>query len=215
MSRKNKKARSREDLKHELTEQVMLLRHACEHYDQGFEAIGKHIALSLRVLLHQHGQSRALLEQLGLRDGWFYDSAGPLNPRNLLSECNLVLIHMTDKDAQYQPLCAAGGGPILPQKRRFYDWWNTPVCKDTTGAVFNRQELIQNVANTDGGAHVDPALEEQYMRLSRENGLGWFFGNGKIERALSGRPELACMRQIADEVLKTLEERAPQYCKHS
>ena len=77
--------------------------------------------------------------------------------------------------------------------------------------MFNRRELIQNVANTDGGAHVDPELDEGYMRFSRENSLGWVVGEDNIEEALKGRPELACMRQIAHEVLISLKEKAPEY----
>lgn len=211
MTRNNRKPRPKADFERELVEQVSLLRASCAQYDQGLEAVGKHIALSLRVLLHHRGQSRALLEQLGLRDGWFYASAPPLNPRNLLSECNLVVMHLSGQDGRYVPLCSTGGGPWPPQRIRFVDWWNAPVCKDTTGAMFCRRELVQHVADTDGGAHVDPELDEHYMRLSRENGLGWIFGNGSVERAFSGRPELACMRQISFEVLTTLEERAAKY----
>jgi hypothetical protein len=77
--------------------------------------------------------------------------------------------------------------------------------------VFSRQELINNIANTDGGAHVDPKLDEAYMELSRANSLGWVFGNGNLEEAFKGRPELACMRQITYEVLITLKEKNLEY----
>ncbi|MGC2803329.1 MAG: hypothetical protein WCA41_15965, partial [Candidatus Acidiferrum sp.] len=59
--------RTSAELERELSEQLQLLRHACSAYDEGLEAIGKHIALSIRVLVHHHGQSNSLLHQLGLR----------------------------------------------------------------------------------------------------------------------------------------------------
>ena len=80
------------------------------------------------------------------------------------------------------------------------------MLKAQQGKTFCRRDLILNVADTDGGAHVDPYLDEAYMGLSRKNSLGWIFFNGNIEEAFRGRPELACMRQIAEEVLITLRE---------
>src|SRR5690606_31368459 len=99
--------RPRDELKRELAEQLELLRHSCQAFDRGLEAVGKHIALSLRVLLHQHNRSRALLEQLSLRDRRFYDSAGPLSPTNLMTECNLIVMQLSPGGSRYMPLIAA------------------------------------------------------------------------------------------------------------
>lgn len=52
---KKRVARSRADLEQELTDQISLLKNACQSYDSGLEAIGKHIALVLRVLFHHRG----------------------------------------------------------------------------------------------------------------------------------------------------------------
>ncbi|MEZ8012040.1 MULTISPECIES: hypothetical protein [Vibrio] len=211
MSKKSRVSRSKEDLKIELKEQLQILQHACKSYDDGLEAIGKHIALSLRVLLHHHGQSRSLLEQLGLRNKRFFDSAGPLSPTNLLTECNLVGGTVNSSGGSYTPLVQMGGGPIPPRKVEFSKWWNEPVLKDNRGRTFSRRELVNNVANTDGGAHVDPSLEESYMDLSRRNSLGWNFSDGNVEEAFKGRAELACMRQIAHELMISIENNAPAY----
>ncbi len=211
MVRKKRVARSREDLEKELRDQLWLLQNACGSFDKGHPATGKHIALSLRVLLHHRGQSRALLEQLGLRNQRFYDSAGPLNAGNLLTECDLVGCRISGNGAEYIPLVQMGAPPIPPNKLRFVDWWNNPVLKDNQGRTYCRRELVENVANTDGGAHVDPDLEEAYMDLSRNNSLGWLFSSGDIEEVLGGRPELACIRQIAHELLLTLKEESPEY----
>lgn len=206
MAKPKRVQRPKDELKKELGEQLQLLRHSCHTFDSGLETVGKHISLSLRVLLHHHGQSRALLDQLGYRSGHFFDSAGPLNPRNLLTECNLVAMRLSNTGASYLPLIATGGDPLPMRPVPFAKWWNEPVLKDNRGRTFCRRELVLNVADTDGGAHVDPELEEAYMAISRKNSLGWMFTDGKVESALAGRPELACMRQIAHEVLSTIHQ---------
>lgn len=210
MAKSARVARPKGEIERELIEQVNLLEHACSSYDSGLEAIGKHIALSLRVLLHHRGSSQALLEQLGLRNGHFYDTAGPLNPRNMLTECNLVMIRHSEGVVRYLPLVAAGEAPKPPRLIPFATWWNEPVLKDNRRRLLSRRELVGNVADTDGGAHVDPELEESYMDLSRNNSLGWVFQNNDIMEPLKGRPELACMRQIAEEVMLTLRRRHPR-----
>lgn len=215
MARMKRAQRPKDELKRELVEQLQLLRHSCQAFDNGLEAVAKHISLSLRVLLHHHGQSRALLDQLGLRDGRYLTSASTLNPRNLLTECNLILMRADATGARYLPLIAAGALPFPLQGIPFVNWWNDPVLKDNRGRTFCRRELVLNVADTDGGAHVDPELEEAYMAISRENSLGWVFSTAAGASALEGRPELACMRQIAHELLSTIHQFAPEFSQHA
>jgi len=210
MAKNNRRARPVSDLRRELQDQVTLLAHACKSFDSGIKPIGKHIALSLRVLLHHHGKSQSLLQQLGLRSNRFMDTAGDLNPKNLLTDCPLCLTRLSSGGAEYLALCEAGGGPLPPRWIQFPDWWIKPVIKDNKGRYFNRLELVTNVADTDGGAHVDPELDEAYMELSRENSLGWIFTSGGISIPMGG-PELPCVRQIAHEVLETLKVQAKNH----
>lgn len=219
MSKPRRVARPKSELKAELVEQLQLLRQACQSFDSGFEPIGKHIALILRVLLHHKGQSRSLLDQLELRSGRFFDSAGALHAGNLLTECNLVAHRFTDTSGSYVPLILAGFPPVPMKPIVFVDWWNNPVLKDNCGRTFCRRELVAHVADTDGGAHVDPELDEAYMAISRSNSLNWEFVSGNSIDSLmkakgvafGGRPELACMRQIAHELLCTIHEFVPEF----
>lgn len=216
MAKRKRVQRPTDELKRELAEQLQLLRHSCQLFDSGLEAVGKHIALSIRVLVHEHGASRALLAQLGFRSIRLYDSAGPLDPRNLLPECKLVLMRFSATGARYLPVIAAG--EPLPQPMKpvsFLDWWNRPVLKDDKDRTFCRRELVLHVANTDGGAHVDPKLDEAYMAISRANSLGWIFQRGDIVKALDGRPELACMRQIAHELLSSIHRFLPEFSAYA
>ena len=207
MTRNHRRARPASDLRRELQDQVTLLAHACKSFDSGLKASGKHIALSLRVLLHHHGKSQALLQQLDLRSSLFMDTAGDLNPNNLLTDCPLCLTRLSSAGAEYLALCEAGGGPLAPRWISFTDWWIKHVIKDNKGRYFNRLEIVTNVADTNGGAHVDPELDDAYMALSRENSLGWIFTSGGISIPMGG-PELPCVRQIGHEVLETLKVHA-------
>lgn len=216
MSKRNRVQRPKGELQKELVEQLLLLKHSCAAFDQGLEAVGKHIALSIRVLIHQHGQSRALLDQLGVRPSYFLDSAGPVNANNLLPELNLVLMRISSSGpSSYLPVIASGGLPVPMRLIRFQDWWNNPVLKDKQGRKLSRRDLVLHVANTDGGAHVDPELDKAYMDISRNNSLGWVVTDGNIEKALEGRPELASMRQIAHELLSTIHRFVPAFRAHS
>lgn len=198
---------SRSDLVNELNAQVTLLVHACHSFDQGLNPIGKHIALSLRVLLHHHGQSRALLEQLDVRSKKFLDTAGKLNPKNLLTDCNLCAMRLGGESSQYYPTCVVGGSPIPVRWLPFAEWWSQAVIKDSQGRFFSRRDLVSNVADTDGGGHVDPDLDEAYMDLSRKNSLAWVVVRGDLESPFP-EPTMPCLRQIAHEVLETLRVKA-------
>ena len=204
MLREPRIARTLGDLERELIDQLQLLRRDCEQYDSSFEPAGKRIALCLRVLLHHHGQSKSLLHQLGLRSGQFLDTAGPLKPDNHAPEFKLVAIEMSSQSVRFLPLIATGGNPENERMVPFEEWWTEPVMKDAKQALFSRKDLVSQVADTDGGAHVDPDLTETYMALSRQNSIGGTFQRGKLTLPLEGRIELACMRQIAHEALSTL-----------
>jgi hypothetical protein len=65
--------------------------------------------------------------------------------------------------------------------------------------------LVLGLAHTDGGAHVDPELEEAYAELSRDNSLGLTFYQND-ERLPDTSPVPANVRQIAFEVEKTILE---------
>jgi hypothetical protein len=205
--KKNRVPRSKADLRAELKDQLQLLELHCQTYDDGREAVAKHIATSLRVLLHHHGSSNSLLEQLALRGGYFKDSSTDFSRKNLLPIHNLIALRMSGDEVTYVP----SGRPAV-RGTLFAEWWNGPVIRDNRKREFTRREIVAHVADTDGGAHVDPGLEEAYMDLSRNNSLGWVYGaDGNPEAPAKGRPELACIRQIASEVLATLRSKAPQF----
>jgi len=40
--------------------------------------------------------------------------------------------------------------------------------------IFTRRKIVLELSDTDGGAHVDAGLKDDYFALSRDNSLGWF-----------------------------------------
>jgi hypothetical protein len=88
-------------------------------------------------------------------------------------------------------------------------WWDGMfVIKDKEGNTFMRKDLILEVAETDGGVHIDPSLKESYVKLSRLNSINWHYYNGE-EKEFENNPVLASVRQIAHEVIKTLKGEFP------
>lgn len=194
-----------------------MLENACNSYDSGLKPSGKHIALILRVLLHHHKQSQSLFQQLNLRTKRFLDTTEPFNTNLLTPYCPLCVVDVIGSN--YIPLCLTQ----FPSPMRwipFPEWWNNCVVKDNKGHSFSRRELILNIADTDGGAHDDPELDENYMKLSRENSLGWHHVEGNsIDEIMKSQgssssftgPELPCVRQIAHEILVTLKTKAKDF----
>jgi hypothetical protein len=108
------------------------------------------------------------------------------------------------------------GPPPYSRQKPFAEWWNDPVTKDSTGAIFARSNYVLACAHKEGGAHVDPALDAEWAGLTRNNTLNWHThyqgigvaigptaASGGIEVPL-GNPALATVRQIAYEIDQTL-----------
>jgi hypothetical protein len=112
------------ELQRQLGEQLELLRLVCYNFDEGHEVVAKHIAVSVRVLVHDTGASHSLLSQLGMKDIGYVDTAHPFDPDNLLSYFGLISIEMGPGGTRYiPPLDGRGTGRRL----RFQAWWFAPV----------------------------------------------------------------------------------------
>ena len=209
MKNRRKISKTPEEIKVDLMDQLELLEMHCNTYDSGNDVVGKHIAVILRTLFHEgSGRSRSLLKLAGIRDISWIDSSHGLHTDNNISECSLLLMRITNgKGGEYRPNCFSEYKIEDYRYRLFPDWWSMPVILDDDKNIFTRSEIVAYVADTDGGAHVDAELDEEYKNLRRPNYLGWnYFQNGNSE-AFSGKIELICMKQIAFEVLYTLRNK--------
>lgn len=205
------------DLEAQLEEQLRFLESSAAAFDAGEAAEAKRIALATRLLLHDHGQSKSLLGQLGRKvTTRFWDSAQPRHPDDL-SGIYHGLIGMwvpsgSDTGPGFDYLAPLDTlPPEIGRYVEFDTWWNAPVFVVGNDVSISRADLVLAVANTDGGAHVDAALDRAYAALSRKNALGFTAHYGVAVRAC-GAPHLAAVRQIAHEILKALR---PGYRKVS
>lgn len=207
-------AKTPSDLKAELLEQIEFMRDSCRNYDSGKVAEGKRIALAMRILLHDKGRNtRALLSQLSIKESLSYCSFGDVchNPERMIL-CNALSMNFS-----------AGAAPSLapnlwppPNRLKFIDWWNGIQLK-THAVSLTRSDIVLSVADTDGGAHVDPDLRGGYATLAKENGIGWITDGhgmqyvnseeiGAAGHPIDGKHELMFIRQIAHELLSTFDE---------
>ncbi len=208
-----KYVQTRDELLGHLKDQIAFMKQSASSYDKGFEDEAKRLAVVIRVLVHDTSNSTSLLTLLNKKNMKFYDSALPYDPKNLLPYNGLIMMRLsTNQGASYvAPL--GGGAPVRSRVRKitFNAWWKgTFVIKDKYGKTFTRKDLILNTSNTDGGAHVDPELDVAYANLSRFNSLGWKVFRNDIEDDFRNSPVLPSVRQIAHEVLKTLNDEFPE-----
>jgi len=195
-----KRPRTRQDLEDLLSEQFAFLEASAESFDKGFEGEAKRLALAIRILLHDTSTSQSLLGQLSRKSGPHWDSSLSSVPGNRLPEAGLVYIAMGGKEPKY--VAMLDNVPMMRQVP-FDAWWNSTIFVDDRGETRSRRDIILTAANQDGGAHIDPSLDESYGRLSRDNSLCMVASvDGAAPRPLLG-PEKAAIRQIAHEVLKS------------
>lgn len=198
------------EIEKQLRHQISFLISSCKLYDEGCHAEAKRLATSLRILFHETRKSKSLLGQLRLKNISWLDSSSPYDPENQVSHVGLTKIKFTPGRIP----CLIPKG--LPQKKvriEFNKWWSNPVIVAVAGIdkiFFSRQNIVLNVADTDGGAHVDPEIEDVYNEISRKNGVGF---NAIVDSTKYPMlyPEMPCLRQIAHEVLLSLFENAPYY----
>jgi hypothetical protein len=206
---------SKQDLEEQLKQQIGFLISSCHSYDQGKHPEAKRIATILRTLFHRTKTCKPLLGQLQLNTIRYFNSATPYDPQNLVSHMGLVSIKFISGMLPSLIPKAAQPQESKQQEYQYLDfsqWWTRPVMVAIAGAerrYYSRQNLVLNVAETDGGAHVDEGLDKIYNELSRQNGLG-INAIVKDKKYPLLYPELPCLRQIGHEVLLTLKKFSPQ-----
>lgn len=194
---------TRDELLLHLKEQLEFLKASAASFDAGFTGEAKRMAATTRVLLHQTANSHSLLAQLGMRQREFLNTALPYNPRNLLSTHGLVGLEFGPAEVSYY--AHLDRNPQGTRLTNFKDWWEEIVIADREKRSFTRRSLVLTLSNKDGGAHIDPELDEAYSDLRKRNSIGWLATHsGGMDLPVLG-VELYSMRQIAHEVIRTLE----------
>jgi len=209
----SKYSQSRDELLAHLSDQINFMIASAISFDNGFEGEAKRLAVAIRILVHDTSRSAALLTQLRKTNILFYDSASFFDPRNLLPSNCLTMIRASKKEGEglvgdyVAPLDRLSPARNKDKKVGFGRWWNrSTMYKDKGGNLFTRRDLVLTVADKEGGAHVDPKLDEAYAKLSRFNSLGWKVYTDGERKDFRNTPVLPSIRQIAHEALKALRD---------
>ena len=229
---------TRQDLRNHLCEQLRFLRASAASFDKGFEGEAKRLATTIRLLLHDTKSSKSLLHLLKMKHALkMHNTAHPFDPRNRAPHQGLMLMRLevpggvsgsisfklfgeqepnTDAPSDeprakmtYVPRLEAPGTTGRATEVPFTPWWEDIVIKDRGGQVFTRKDLIVAMANKEGGAHVDPELDEEYARLTRLHSQGWQVITEGIRQPPDNSIVAASIRQIAHEVLISIEQALP------
>jgi hypothetical protein len=204
----------RDELVSHLRDQLDFMQRSAEAYDDGAEGEAKRLATVIRVLVHDTDKSHSLLSLLQLKNSLRYrDSSEPINPGNLLPTPGLVIMEVTaggpSGGGRYVHASKIGLAPFRENHKHFKDWWSDPVTH-LQGATYSRRNYVLTTANKEGGAHVDPRLDESWGDLTHNNALGWMYFSsspeGVVETPFEGNLGLASVRQIAWELDGTIRE---------
>jgi hypothetical protein len=198
---------SKNELIKKFKEQLQKLETFNKLFDEGDESIAAEMAVKMRVLFYNSNSSKSLLRQLKLTDIQFVDTSSRYSSRNLLTHLGLLLTEA--KFTQEGIVSKVLIKHDLSDKRLidFHNWWdNKVVVSDKYNKTFTRRRLILELANTDGGAHVDDKLKQDYWKLTRENSVNWFIqAKGGVQVPIDN-PVPKCIRQISHEVLLTFNK---------
>lgn len=197
---------TKKELEKHLQEQIKFLDDSALSFDNGFEGEAKHMAAIIRLLLHDTQNSKSLLGQLNMKSMLFWDTSIKVPDGNISLGPyeGLICINLGTAGAKY--IAPLDEPPTPPRQVPFENYWNEPVLVDNKKNLFSRKDLILNLANKDGGSHIDLVLTSKYADLSRRNSLGWQDKNGNFLTDA----ELVIVRQIAHEILKTLKPNYPK-----
>jgi hypothetical protein len=150
-------------------------------FDTGHHVLAYSLATATRVLVHDSARSRSnsLLAQAQLLDQLdFHDTSLALNPSNLMPQhSGLVVARITmGVGSKWVPRKSVGPPPAPgaePRAVPFKDWWTMPVVRDSGGRTWSREEMVLDIANKEGGAHVDPKQPLDVQAIEAENSMAF------------------------------------------
>lgn len=191
------------DYRDHLREQIYFLQSSAKLYDLGTEIEAKRMATHMRVLLYDTQDSSSLLGQMRLKKKMkFISTAQKYDPTNLLSQQCLLSMTVGPDGGFYNPLFENNNQYKLVSCR---EWGYEVVFCDIHRKIYRRKDLIQLLANMDGGAHIDAEISDDYSGL-KENALtGWVVQTEDgTETGMKNDPVYASMRQMTFEVLQSI-----------
>lgn len=191
------------DYRNHLREQIYFLQSSAQQYDRGYEIEAKRMAIHMRVLLYDTNTDKSLLGQMQLKKKMkFVSTAQKYDPTNLLSQQCLLSMTITSDGGTYNPLFENDNRYRLVSCR---EWGYEVVFCDIHRKLYRRKDLIQLLANMDGGAHIKAEISDAYSGLKENDLTGWIYQRADGSHSgMKNDPVYASMRQMTFELLQSL-----------
>lgn len=198
--------RTEHELREMLYVQTRMLNEGCMIYDRGDTWGALSIAVAAYILVHDHGDNRSILEQLGIKDKVIYGSSVPPNDPQLIERVNMYTPLIAKHQGRFYPVVRVGelrGLDTMPVRYLPFDeWWTNEIIFKNETAKLTRRQLTLSLRNQEGGGHFDELRNPNYI-ASRINVL--HISRDPEVTTLEGGLDLAMMRQIGWELAKGLE----------
>ena len=200
---------SEDHMTEQLSRQIALLKRHVQAFEEE-PLVALDIATRIRVLCHDTKRQKSLLSSLGQLDRaefphtHSYTSSG----NEKAPFCGLVFVNLALTGAGFIPKFDGHPDGVQFLPLHFDEWWNSTILRDYCGRALTRRDLILEVTDTDGGAHVDPSLNEAYHFISRQHSLSWKFQRNEGEPEPVRGVELASIFQIGFEFIRAFD---PEY----
>jgi len=203
------------DLKKQMDRQISILKSHINTYFNNPD-IALDIATKIRLFVHDTKRQTSLLSSLKLKNRLFPSTYSTISQGNNAPYAGLVYVYLDWDGGGFIPKLNKTPIGVKNRLLTFESWWNEMVIRDYKGRKLSRKDLVLEAANTDGGAHVDDSLNENYHFVSRQHSLTWKYiklGNDPIP--IWG-VELASICQIGYELITFLESNytPPEPPKH-
>lgn len=201
-----------------LDEQLLFLKKSIADFDT-HEIEAKRAATVIRTLVHDTKNSHSLLGQLNAKGIRFINTNAP---KNALANWQLDAVNMSgnifNEKTPYFGIVgkAVTGSPAgitinyfpiykawtnYTEKLDFDIWWNAEIYDNKQGDSLSRKGLILNIANKDGGTHIDN-LKREYKSFKQSDVLK-FNVDGDLQGA-DNIPAYSAVMQIAWELNESI-----------
>lgn len=189
-----KRTRTKDELKQKLDIQLRLLTNRCDSYYEDGEFVEAYsTATIVRVLVHDTSKSTSLLNQIGIKETTRY-----LDSR---THDNLYVMGTMNGYSGLHPRTRCPFQQYSEKHRfEFDEWWEGQKFK-IVGIPFTRKELVDALANKEGGAHIDENPHPKLDEIKR-SGSPYHAFEGEVSRPIYDA-ELASMCAIGEEILFT------------
>ena len=180
-----KHIRTEKEILDALREQRLLLRASCENFDNGLEVEAKRIATIVNCLLRDGGRnSKSIVSQAGIKESLNFFSSSRDIPKGTFPSTRLATLHVSSSGGRFLPLCRSELSHPILKSMPFSRWWDEIVIQSPpkssvilglprVGPNITRKNLVANLRDKDGGAHVDPELTDQaYIDASIRGNIG-------------------------------------------